>query len=98
MHICVDGARMTGTGYAPEHVARVFGAILRTARKGAGLSQAQLAQEAGVGRAVVQLYEKGDRQPTLTKLINMADVLNVQAGQLVTMVVSRLRREATHGD
>jgi transcriptional regulator with XRE-family HTH domain len=89
---------MSGTGFPPDRVAEVFGQILRTARNGAGLSQVQLAEKAGIGRTLIQLYERGLHDPGLSKVINIADVLGMQASQLVAMVVSRLRRESAHGD
>jgi len=46
--------------------------LLREARTVAGLSQAELAQKAGVTQSVISVYEAGRRQPsvpTLTALI-----------------------------
>jgi predicted nucleotidyltransferase/DNA-binding XRE family transcriptional regulator len=46
--------------------------LLREARTAAGLSQAELAQKAGVTQSVISVYEAGRRQPsvpTLTTLI-----------------------------
>jgi predicted nucleotidyltransferase/DNA-binding XRE family transcriptional regulator len=46
--------------------------LLREARTAAGLSQAELAQKAGVTQSVISVYEAGRRQPsvpTLTALI-----------------------------
>ncbi len=83
---------------ASDHVARVFGSILKTARTGANLSQVDLATEVGASRTLIQLYERGKRQPTLGKVIDLADALGMQAHQLVQMTVARLRREAAHGD
>ncbi|HEX8079183.1 MAG TPA: helix-turn-helix domain-containing protein [Jatrophihabitans sp.] len=50
--------------------------LLRSARLAAGLTQAQLAERAGVAQSVISVYESGRRQPalsTLTALIEAAD-------------------------
>jgi uncharacterized protein len=52
------------------------GGLLRQARLGAGLSQVELANRAGVTQSVVSAYEAGHRQPslpTLATLIEAAD-------------------------
>jgi uncharacterized protein len=49
---------------APE----LAGALLRQARAGAGLSQAELAARAGVTQSVISAYESGHRQPALPTL------------------------------
>ena len=49
------------------------GALLREARRRAGLSQVELARRAGVTQSVVSAYESGGRQPslpTLARLVN----------------------------
>jgi predicted nucleotidyltransferase/DNA-binding XRE family transcriptional regulator len=51
------------------------GGLLRRARLGAGMPQAELAFRAGVAQSVISAYEAGRRQPslpTLTKLIDAA--------------------------
>lgn len=51
------------------------GSLLRRARTGAGLSQAELAALAGLTQSVISAYESGHRQPalpTLTALIQAA--------------------------
>ena len=44
------------------------GAVLRTARKRASLSQVELASRAGVTQSVISAYESGRRQPSLPML------------------------------
>lgn len=54
----------------------IAGALLRRARAGAGLSQAELAARAGVTQSVISAYESGHRQPalpTLAALVAAAD-------------------------
>jgi transcriptional regulator with XRE-family HTH domain len=74
-------------------VAKAFGAVLRTVRTGAGFSQEDLAEGADIDRTYPSLLERGLRQPTLGKLIAIANALGVEAATLVTRTVERLRGE-----
>ena len=49
------------------------GALLRQARKRAGLSQVDLASRAGVTQSVISAYESGQRQPSLPALARLID-------------------------
>jgi uncharacterized protein len=49
------------------------GTLLRRARVGAGLSQAELAARAGVTQSVISAYESGHRQPALPTLAALID-------------------------
>jgi predicted nucleotidyltransferase/DNA-binding XRE family transcriptional regulator len=49
------------------------GALLRRARKGAGLSQQELAMRAGVTQSVISAYESGYRQPAVPTLAALVD-------------------------
>jgi uncharacterized protein len=49
------------------------GALLRRARVGTGLSQAELAARAGVTQSVISAYESGHRQPALPTLAALID-------------------------
>jgi predicted nucleotidyltransferase/DNA-binding transcriptional regulator YiaG len=65
------------------------GALLRRARRDAGLSQVELAARAGVTQSVVSAYESGRRQPSLPTLAALVDA----AGhELVTDVRRQPRR------
>ena len=79
------------------------GELLRRARRGAGLSQVELAHRAGVTQSVISAYESGHRQPslrTLAALVEAADyelVAEVRRhphglGRLSGPVGRRLRR------
>jgi transcriptional regulator with XRE-family HTH domain len=78
-----------------RRVAVAFGAILRDARDGSGLSQEELAAGAAVDRTYTSLLERGRRQPTLCVLLNLVAALEIEPGLLVTMTVARLHREAS---
>jgi uncharacterized protein len=49
------------------------GSLLRRARLGAGISQAELAFRAGVAQSVISTYEAGRRQPALPTLARLID-------------------------
>jgi len=54
-----------------------FGANLRAARTGAGLSQEALAYEAVVDRAAISVYERGRREPNLRTVLKLARALGL---------------------
>jgi transcriptional regulator with XRE-family HTH domain len=54
-----------------------FGLNLRSARKGAGLSQEALAYEAEVDRAAISVYERGGREPNLRTVLKLARALRL---------------------
>ena len=60
-----------------------FGKVLRRFRKDAGLSQEQLALEAGVRRTYVSLIELGQNQPTITVLFKLAAALRCRPSELI---------------
>jgi len=49
------------------------GALLQQARKGAGMSQVELAARAGVTQSVVSAYESGHRQPAIPTLAALVE-------------------------
>jgi transcriptional regulator with XRE-family HTH domain len=59
----------------PVEMTTLSGSLLRLARRQTGLSQRQLAAQAGVPQSMIAAYEMGRREPTmptLLKLINAA--------------------------
>ena len=56
------------------------GKRIRLIRKEAGLTQAQLAEKSGLSDNFVGLIERGVAHPTLEKLDQIADALNVRIG------------------
>jgi len=61
---------------------REFGARVRVLRLDRGLSQEQLAHEAGLHRAVVGFIERGDREVGISKLWPLAAALGVEVQEL----------------
>ena len=64
----------------------MLGDVLRTHRKSAGMTQEQLAHEAGVHRTYVSLLERNEKSPTLKVLMRLARALNVRPSQLLAKV------------
>src|SRR5580700_4937288 len=56
-----------------DHSDETAGRLLRRARGGAGISQAELAFRAGVAQSVISAYEAGRRQPSLPTLARLID-------------------------
>jgi transcriptional regulator with XRE-family HTH domain len=65
-----------------RRVARQLGRRIRGRRTFLGLSQAALAERAGVHRTQISLYEHGLRMPLASSLIRLAGALGVSVGQL----------------
>jgi transcriptional regulator with XRE-family HTH domain len=60
-----------------------FGNRLRELRKERGLSQEELAHEAGLHRTYVGGVERGERNPTLITLKRISDALNLKLEELL---------------
>lgn len=54
-----------------------FGERVRELRKEKGLSQIELSKNVGVGKSVISLWELNECEPTLSKLIALADFFGV---------------------
>lgn len=68
------------------------GALLRQARRGAGLTQAELAARAGVTQSVVSAYESGHRQPSLPVLAALIEAAGYELAAGVRRQPRRLGR------
>ena len=49
------------------------GGLIRRMRESAGFSQAELARRSGVGRTVLNAYERGGREPGFTVVSRLAE-------------------------
>jgi transcriptional regulator with XRE-family HTH domain len=76
-----------------RRVATAFGAALRTARKQRGLSQEALCEGADLDRTYASLLERGLRTPTLAVILDIAQALGVEATQLISDTIARLREK-----
>lgn len=67
--------------------------VLRRYRVKAGLSQQDLADSIGVSKGFISALEGGRSVPNLDRLVQIADALQVDAGQLVTAMVADAEKE-----
>ena len=63
-----------------------FSDVLRSRRVALGLSQAQLAQRAGVSPRQLARYEAGEQQPVLSAAVLLAEALGISLTQLAGQV------------
>src|SRR6476661_8267526 len=63
-----------------------FSEVLRSRRAALGLSQAQLAQRAGVSPRQLARYEAGEQQPELSAAVTLAEALGISLTQLAGQV------------
>ena len=68
----------------------MLGRELKNVREAAGMSQEQLAFEAGVHRTYISLLERDKKSPTLNVLLRICQALNVSASELVCRVEKSL--------
>ena len=66
----------------PDDVRLVFGRRLRALRRGAGLTQAHLAERAGLAPNTVGTYERGEKAPRPRTLEALAEALDCTADHL----------------
>lgn len=59
-----------------------FAENFKKARKAAGLSQQQIADELGLDRTAIAHYEMGDSMPNARNMQKVCDLLNVSFGDL----------------
>lgn len=74
-------------------VEKAFGSVLREAREKAGLSQDQLAHDAGLHRTYVSLLERGKRQPSLRAITALSRALRIPPSTLVAKFEGRLNED-----
>lgn len=67
-----------------------MGDVMRQRRADLGLSQAALAQAAGVDTRQIRRYEAGDQQPLLSVGIAIADVLGISVSELAGRPANRV--------
>lgn len=68
-----------------------FGIVLRAYRKQKGISQENLALKCGLDRTYISLLERGLRQPTISTLFKIADVLEIAPSQLIQEIEKRIK-------
>lgn len=79
---------VTETESFAKHQKRVratFGRKVRDLRLSRKLSQADLADDAGIRRALVSEVERGEANPTLESIVRIALALDVEPAELLSM-------------
>jgi transcriptional regulator with XRE-family HTH domain len=67
-----------------QKLIRLIAKRLRTARQDKGLTQAQVAQGAGIADNHYALIERGERNPTITTLMSIMRVLEVTPSEILS--------------
>ena len=62
-----------------------FGKVLRQVRRNAKLTQEQLAHSAGLDRSYISLIERGERQPTVRVIFDLARAIGTTPRELITL-------------
>lgn len=73
-----------------------FGGLVRTARLGLGWDQAQFARRVGVGQQTVSRWERGSSTPRRAMILQVAEVLGLDA-QILLDAVADGQRDGTPG-
>lgn len=75
------------SSFDPE-VALVFGHVIRTLRESAQIAQDAFALAAGIDRSYYGKLERGERQPSLSLILRVADGLGISAAEIIAAVES----------
>lgn len=67
-------------------ISKAFGTVLRKYRKLAGLSQEQLALQCDLDRTYIGLLERAERQPSITTIFIICEVLKMKPHELIKEV------------
>lgn len=68
----------------------VFGEQLRELRKNAGLTQEELAFQAGLDRTYISLLERGIKSPTLNTFFRLCKTLHQQPAEVIARVYEQI--------
>ena len=69
--------------------AELFGSVVRELREERGWTQEELAERANMNASYLGFVERGDNVPTLTIIIQIAEGLRVEPGELLRQVMKR---------
>lgn len=69
--------------------AELFGTVVRELREARGWTQEELAERANMNASYLGFVERGDNVPTLTIIIQIAEGLRVEPGELLREVMKR---------
>ncbi len=71
-----------------------FGNSLRRFRKMLKYSQEKLSQESGLDRSYISLLERGQRQPSLTSILQLSKALKISSIDFITEVEAMLSEDS----
>jgi transcriptional regulator with XRE-family HTH domain len=72
------------------------GAILRDARRRAGLTQAELSERAGVVRPLISQYENGRKDPSVTMLARLVEACGMELRMRAEVLSEAERGQRAH--
>ena len=78
-------ARCKSFARAQRRVRAALGRKIKDLRHSLQLSQADLAEDAGIRRALVSNIERGDANPTLDSIVRIATALGVEPAELLSL-------------
>ncbi|MGP7818294.1 helix-turn-helix domain-containing protein [Niallia sp. 01092] len=67
-------------------ISKAFGIVLKKRRNVAGLSQEQLALQCDLDRTYIGLLERAQRQPSITTIFTICEVLKIKPHELIKEV------------
>ncbi|NYH22877.1 helix-turn-helix domain-containing protein [Paraburkholderia bryophila] len=79
-----------------EQLAVVVGRAIAKHRVASGFTQEQVAEALGIGNEAVSRMERGIVMPTVARLVDLADLFECNAADLLTEASSRTSDQARH--
>ena len=79
-----------------ERLAEVVGRAIARHRMASGLTQEQVAEQLGIGNEAVSRIERGLVMPTVARLVELADIFECEAADLLTEASSRTSDQAKY--
>lgn len=79
-----------------ERLDRISAAVvrlLREAREERGVTGTDLAERSGLNQSTISLMDRGLRKPTLDTLLRLADVLEVELGEILQRAAAEVGKE-----
>lgn len=68
------------------NVIEAFGIVLKKYRIEANLSQEKLALKCNLDRTYIEMLERSERQPTISTILVIAEILNISASNFIKEV------------
>ena len=67
--------------------------LLREAREERGVTGSDLAERSGLNQSTISLMDRGLRKPTLDTLLRIAEVLEVELGEILRRAAAEVEKE-----